>query len=245
MAARAPKENVNVFNRDAVANEGYRYTTNAPFSAQVANRRITEAVLERIGARVRTVLDVGCGDGTYTAELKAALPQVRFVGLDAAAKAVEGAAVNHPSCEFLVGDACDYSTWPQERFDLAIARGVLHHLPDAKLALKNLVRAADEVLVVEPNGNNPVLKVIEVVSPYHREHEEQSFSSRALRAWAEAAGGQVMSFDYIGFIPYFFPTAPARAIYAVQPWLERVPVVRQVLSGQIVMRVTSPGRAAR
>lgn len=235
----AEKQNVNVFNRDAASNDGYQYTTNAPFSSMAANRRLTIATVERIGPAVKTVLDLGCGDGTYTAELKSKFPAVRFVGIDAAAAAIAGANRKHPEVDFRVADALRYETYPQERFDLAIVRGVLHHLPDPRQALKNLMRSADEVLVIEPNGNNPILKVIEIVSPYHREHEEQSFSSSALRRWAEEAGGEVLSLDYVGFIPYFFPTVPAKVIYRAQPTLERVPLVRQVLSAQIVMRVQS------
>ena len=232
------KQNVNAFNRDATSNDGYQYTTNAPYSSIVANRRLTDATIAQLG-HAKTVLDLGCGDGTYTADLKRAFPAVRFVGIDAAAAAIEGAARKYPDIEFRVADALKYETFPQERFDLAVARGVLHHLPDARVALRNLMRSADEVLVIEPNGNNPILKVIERVSPYHREHEEQSFSSMALRRWAEEAGGVVESLDYVGFIPFFFPTTPAKVIYRAQALLERVPLVRQVFSGQIVMRVRS------
>ena len=237
------KQNVNAFNRDASSNDGYRYTTNAPFSSVVANQRLTDATVERIDPSVKTVLDLGCGDGTYTAELKAAFPAVRFVGVDAAEQAIEGAKRKYPQVEFRVADALRLETFPDERFDLAIARGVLHHLPDAQMAMRNLMRCAHEVLVIEPNGNNPILKVIEAVSPYHREHEEQSFSSASLRRWAEAAGGQVLSLDYVGFIPFFFPTVPAKVIHRAQPALERVPGLRNVFSGQIVMRVRS--RVAR
>lgn len=236
---KAAKQNVSAFNRDAASNAGYQYTTNAPFSSVVANKRLTDATIEHIGPQVRTVLDLGCGDGTYTAELKRAFPAVRFVGVDAAAVAIEGASKRYPDVEFRVADALRPETLPPERFDLAIARGVLHHLPDASAALHNLMRAAGEVLIIEPNGNNPVLKVIELVSPYHREHEEQSFSSATLRRWCERAGGEVRSVDYVGFIPFFFPTAPAKLIYRFQPALEQVPFVREVLSGQIVMRVRS------
>jgi ubiquinone/menaquinone biosynthesis C-methylase UbiE len=234
-----PKQNVNAFNRDAESNDGYQYTTNAPYSSKVANQRMTDATVECIGPHVKTILDLGCGDGAYTASLKKLFPQIRFVGVDAAAKAIAGAQAKYPDVDFKVANALDYSTFPQERFDLAIARGVLHHVPDAKVALQNLMRCADEVLIIEPNGNNPVLKVIEVVSPYHREHEEQSFSARALTAWTKSAGGEVVSLSYVGFVPFFFPTLPAKVIHGLQPMLEKVPVVREVLSAQIVMRVRS------
>jgi hypothetical protein len=95
------------------------------------------------------------------------------------------------------------------------------------------------VLSIEPNGNNPILKLIEKLSPYHREHEEQSFSARALRRWSKDAGGEILSLEYVGFIPFFFPTLPAKVIHRVQPGLEQVPLLRDVVSGQIVLHLRS------
>lgn len=240
----APKNNVNVFNADVADNAGYRYTTHASFSSVVANERLTRATVERIAPGVRSVLDLGCGDGTYTAELKQSFPAVRFTGIDAAEAAIKAARVRFPAVDFQVADATRFETFPRDHFDLAIARGVLHHLPDPEAAVANLLRSADEVLIIEPNGNNPLLKVIERASAYHRAHEERSFTARKLRRWCEAAGGQVVSLDYVGFIPFFFPTLPAKLIYQVQPALERVPGLRDVFAGQIVIRArakTAPG----
>ena len=39
------------------------------------------------------------------------------------------------------------------------------------------------MFVIEPNGYNPVLKVLEKVSRYHIEHEERSFFPATLHAW--------------------------------------------------------------
>jgi len=229
------KKNVEVFNADVGENAGYRYTTNASYSSIVANERMSRAVLAGIGHDVRSVLDLGCGDGAYTAEILAARPSLRIVGIDAAAAAIDLASRLRPGIEFCTADAHELETWPDEQFDLAIARGVLHHVADPERAIVNLVRAAKRVLILEPNGNNPVLKLIEKISPYHREHEERSFTAPALRRWARRAGARVVSTNYIGFVPFFFPTGPARAIHAVQPFFERVPGVRSLFSAQIVM----------
>lgn len=37
---------------------------------------------------------------------------------------------------------------------------------------------ADAMLIIEPNGTNPVLKIIGKASKYHREHGERSFQSK-------------------------------------------------------------------
>lgn len=229
------KTNVQAFNQDVLDQGGYQYSLGQSYSTTVANERLTAATLKRIGPGIRKVLDLGCGDGAYTGALAAALPHVHFVGIDAAQEAITTAKRRYPSVDFRVGDAHVLSTLPRERFDLAIARGVLHHLSEPQKAIQNLLALADEVLIIEPNGNNPILKVIEKVSPYHREHEEQSFSSLRLKRWCRKNGGEIKELDYVGFVPFFFPTIPARIIHAAQPLLEKIPLVRHFLSGQIVI----------
>lgn len=234
------KRNVDVFNSDVRSNAGYRYTTDASYSAVVANARITEATLAHVAPDVRTMLDLGCGDGTYTAEILGARPSLRIVGVDAAAAAIDIARRRESRIEFRTGDALDPSLFPHHAFDLAVARGVLHHLSDPAAAIRNLVRWASRVLIIEPNGNNPILKVIEKVSRYHREHEERSFSEWRLRRWCNDAGARVESVSYIGFVPFYFPTAGAKLIHSMQPALERVPMLPNLFGAQIVLMLESP-----
>ncbi|MEZ4901482.1 MAG: hypothetical protein R2822_06830 [Spirosomataceae bacterium] len=62
---------------------------------------------------------------------------------------------------------------------------------------------------MEPNGNNPILKLIEKTSKYHIEHEEQSFIEFSLKKWIKNAGGKVTNWSYVGYVPFFFPDGPA------------------------------------
>src|SRR5262249_18429935 len=119
-----PREkNVAAFNRDVAAEGSYAYTERGGYSSQVANRRLTEAVLAMTELRGRTVLDVGCGDGTYTFELAEERPTV-VLGIDAAEVAVERARVRAKdlgldNVEFAVGDACELEKLGR-RFDVAV-----------------------------------------------------------------------------------------------------------------------------
>ena len=132
------------------------------------------------------------------------------------------------------------ATFPDATFDLAIARGVLHHLSDPAKAIRNLTCCASRVLIIEPNGNNPLLKVIEKVSRYHREHEEKSYTARRIRRWCDQACASVESLSYIGFVPFYFPAAGARLIHAMQPTLEHLPLLPNLLAAQIVIVLESP-----
>ncbi len=182
VADESLKDNVRRFNDDVRENSGYRYTTGSRFSARVANQRLTEAVANLIDRDAESILDVGCGDGVYTAELQRLFPAIKFTGLDAAEAAVSMARIQYPAVNFITGNALDPLSLPRADFTMAILRGVLHHTSDPESAIRNVARIARSLIIVEPNGRNPVLKIIEKTSRYHIEHEEQVVSASRPRA---------------------------------------------------------------
>lgn len=231
------KKNVSEFNSDVLANEGYRYTSNAPYSSVVSNKRITdetEKLLRNISG-LKTVIDIGCGDGTYTAELKQRLPNVEFTGFDPASEAIGLAQKKYPECAYIVGNVLNASTFPAKKYDVAIIRGVIHHLPTQSEAVKNAALLSNRVIIIEPNGNNPILKWIEKNSEYHVQHEEQSFSSSFLQSICTENGLKVKYLSFIGFVPFFFPEFPSKVIYFFQPLLEKVPFLGRYFGAQTVI----------
>lgn len=231
------KENVTAFNADASHNDGYLYTTNAPYSAIVANKRMSDAIIAAIPATSHRIIDLGCGDGVYTAEIATAFPQAYVVGNDPAQAAITAAQRRFPHAHFAVGNVLDMATQPTERFDVSVLRGVIHHLPHATpvSAITNARALSRRLVICEPNGNNPILKYIETHSAYHIAHQEQSFTSDTLVSWCRQAGWQSVTVHYIGFVPFFFPALPARLIHFFQPLLERIPFLNKYLSAQIVL----------
>jgi SAM-dependent methyltransferase len=229
------KRNVSEFNGDVRSNDGYLYTTNPPLSSILANRRISDSIFTLIG-HADPIIDVGCGDGVYTAEIKKAFPYRKVEGLDPAADAIAVAKKRYPDILFRVDNILNPETaGTGSSYQTAIIRGVLHHLTDQTLAIRNSFALAPRLIIVEPNGNNPILKIIEKISPYHRKHEERSFSSRTLRGFCEKAGGSVIRLGYIGFVPYFMPAPLAKILHFFQPLLEKMPLIREFFSAQIVM----------
>lgn len=230
------KQNVEAFNRNVNESGGFLYTTPTRFSSVVANQRISDEIAAFIRPDYRTLVDIGCGDGTYTQELKQRFPQLEVTGFDPAAAAVERAARQFPGIRFETLNLLDPALpVPEKKYDVGVIRGVLHHLADQQLALQNAFKLATHLIIMEPNGNNPILKVIEKTSKYHIEHEEQSFLSLQLRRWIRRAGGQVEAFRYVGYVPFFFPTLPAKIIYFFQPFLERIPILKHFFSAQFII----------
>lgn len=232
------KENVTAFNSDVAANQGYRYTNNAPFSSVVANLRPTQETLKLIDKSAKTLVDIGCGDGTYTSEIAKARPNLKITGFDPASVAIGLAKEKFPNINFEVANLLDAASMPTQQFDIAVIRGVLHHLTDPALAIENAAKIARKVIIIEPNGNNPILKVIEKTSKYHIEHEEQSFSQALLSKWCEEKNLKVESLTVIGFVPFFFPTFPAKVIYFFQPFLEKFWLLKKFFGAQIVIVAT-------
>lgn len=230
------KQNVSVFNENVNENGGFLYTTNASFSSNVANKRISDAIYRHIKPEYKTLVDIGCGDGVYTNEIKQNFPHLTVVGFDPATKAIEKAQVRFPDVSFTSQSLLDVNgPTAGKRFDVGVIRGVLHHLTDQEEAIRNAFRLTDNIIIMEPNGNNPILKLIEKTSKYHIEHEEQSFLSPTLKKWIRNAGGEVTAFDYVGYVPFFFPTGPAKVIYAMQPFLEKIPVLKHIFSAQFII----------
>ena len=207
------------FDRDVELNEGYRYTTNAPLSSRLANDRLTDATLDLVPLAGRSLVDVGCGDGTYTADLARRGGPSQVVGVDPSPRAVEVASRRHPELRFEVGDA-GWLESTAERFDVAVARGVLHHADDPPRLVRGIGRVAEIVVVIEPNGWNPVLKVIERGSAYHRAHGERSWRSSVIDGWLREAGFRPAARTWAGLVPFFCPAPAARLLKALEPLVE-------------------------
>ena len=238
------KKNVDVFNNVAVSNQGYKYTSNAAYSSIVANERMTRATLENLDGGVKSLIDIGCGDGTYTAEIKKAFPKMKIAGTDPAEKALMLAKKKYGNIKFFVSNILDRKTFASKvsGYDVAVLRGVLHHLNDPELAIRNSMSLAERLIIIEPNGNNPVSKLIEKISKYHIKHEERSFTSGTLRKFCEAAGAKVDKMYKIDYVPMFFQETFSRIMVFIQPFLEKVPVVNFFFTAQTVVVCTRRGK---
>jgi 2-polyprenyl-3-methyl-5-hydroxy-6-metoxy-1,4-benzoquinol methylase len=223
------ERNVAQFDADVRANAGYLYTTNAKKSSVLANQRLTDVTRMMVDLRGKRVIDVGCGDGTYTDELFTSCAPAEMLGVDASAEAVEAAnrRFGRPGLRF---DACSVYDLPYEpgSFDVAVVRGLLHHLDDAPRALARIGTLARQVFLIEPNGYNPTLKLIERFSRYHREHGEKSYAPSLLRRWIRELGGTIEREHYAGLVPFFCPDWMATGLKAIEPAIEAMPAARQL-----------------
>jgi SAM-dependent methyltransferase len=231
------KKNVKTFENDVKKNKGYEYNTNEAYSSFVANERLNKAIFKYLIPEYRTMVDIGCGDGAATDIIRKKCKNLKIVALDPAKEAIRLAQKKYPHIKFFASSILDEKSARSRagKYDVALYRGVLHHVSDPVLAIKNGLKMSDNLIIIEPNGNNPILKQLERKSKYHIEHEEKSFSTEELKGFCVNAGGEILKKEYIGFIPFFFPEIPARIIHFFQPLLELIPFVIYFFTGQIVL----------
>jgi 2-polyprenyl-3-methyl-5-hydroxy-6-metoxy-1,4-benzoquinol methylase len=234
------KENVNRFNDDVRNNGSYAYTASR-LSSRFANDRITEAIVGAYDFTGKAVLDLGCGDGAYTLEFPG-LGAKTVLGLDPASAAIEAAnakvrdlGLAH-AVRFQVGNIYNLDgLLAAQHFDCVVLRGVVHHLPDPAGAIKSLRNFSGTLIVLEPNGLNPIVKLLEKVSRYHREHEERSFAPRLICLWLADNGFAIVSSEMINLVPMFCPDWMAKPLRRIGPLVERLPGIRNVLCGQVLI----------
>jgi 2-polyprenyl-3-methyl-5-hydroxy-6-metoxy-1,4-benzoquinol methylase len=234
------KKNVSQFDEDVRRTGSYAYTAER-LSARLANSRFSECIAQSFDFVGKTVLDLGCGDGTYTLEFPT-LGVKEVVGVDPAAVAIGAANVKaralgvDTTVKFDVGNIYALESYlADNQFDCIVLRGVLHHLPDPARAIAGLAAFSGTIVVLEPNGNNPVLKLLEKYSRYHLEHEERSFTPALIRSWLTAAGFRVYSSKVFNLVPMFCPDWMAKMLRVIGPRIERLPLLRNIACGQSII----------
>jgi SAM-dependent methyltransferase len=154
-------------------------------------------LLPRLGPGL-SLLDVGCGPGTLTADLAARVAPGRVVGVDVSEGVVAEAATLGADVEFVAGDFRD-PTLALGAFDVVHAHQVLQHLRDPVGALRDMagltrpgglvaVRDSDYPAMAWAPANPRLDRWLEVYLAVTRRNGAEAAAGRFLPAWARAAG---------------------------------------------------------
>jgi len=142
----------------------FRWQTTGPFFAA------TEADLVRRAGGPGRLLEVGSGEGGNLFHLGPRSDGT--VGLDYVANKVAFASCALPWARFVCADALHLPFRPGA-FDRVFCRDLLHHLePDATQGavgeLFRVCRPGGRVILIEPNGRNPIIGAFALVTPAER-----------------------------------------------------------------------------
>ena len=226
------EKNIDNFDHDARELSGYVYTGKDKLSSVISNEHITDVILSLMSFRGKDVIDIGCGDGTYTIDIMRLGKPRSILGFDPSSEAIKVARRKTrglKKIKFATANIYTYST--TKKFDIAVVRGVLHHLYQPEKEIRQIRKLARKVIIAEPNGYNPVLKVIEKTSRYHREHEEKSYLPYALDYWIKKNGGTIKRKRFAGIVPFFCPDWLAHLLRSVENFVEHTPILNWLLCG--------------
>ncbi|MGO9471742.1 MAG: class I SAM-dependent methyltransferase [Isosphaeraceae bacterium] len=230
------------FERDAANYEGYVYTTNPSLSSRMASLRHSDAIHDALDFRGKSVIDIGCGDGTYSIELFDRGRPSSIYALDPAAKAIAIARRKTGGRNITFEAASAYEIpRDDDTFDIAHLRGVLHHMDRPYDAIREAFRVATTIILLEPNGYNMGLKLIERASRYHRDHGEKSYPPVRLDRWVERLGGTVTRRNWVCLVPYFCPDWLARSMKRAEPIVESIPLFNRLGCSTYIMLATRRG----
>lgn len=232
------------FDHDVEAMGSYVYTRGTQLSNTLGMERQSRAIYKAASFAGANVIDIGCGDGAATISLYDDCAPDRITAIDPAVKAIAAAesARKTRNIDFAALSAYDLP-YDDDTFDIAHMRGVLHHMDRPERAIAEAARVARTVVVLEPNGYNPMLKIIEKTSRYHIEHGEQSYAPSTGDGWLRQAGLVVTKREFCGLVPYFCSDGLAGLLRQCEPWVERAPVLRTIACGTYVSVGVRPARA--
>jgi ubiquinone/menaquinone biosynthesis C-methylase UbiE len=146
--------------------EHFRWQTQNPLMA-----RTERELLEGFPIATGAVLEVGCGEGGNLVNLlSGTAPAGTVVGLDLFKQKVFFARANVPRARFVCGDAMALP-FRDHTFDAVLCRDVLHHLSVREPALQELRRVCKpggSVWILEPNGDNPLMRLLALLRPHER-----------------------------------------------------------------------------
>ena len=130
----------------------YRHSQHAVNSPALLERKAALAISVAeyyLGRRVRNVLDVGCGEGTWRAPLKKLRPRIDYLGIDSSEYAIAryGRARNLRLVGF--GQLADLRFG--DDYDLIVCSDVIHYVPTPQLrrGLRGIVEMLDGVAFLE------------------------------------------------------------------------------------------------
>ncbi|MGW0862950.1 class I SAM-dependent methyltransferase [Streptomyces sp. NPDC002611] len=225
--------------RDFYENPAVPVASGTPRSLRQA--RMLARALGPAGDRPRTVLDIGCGDGTAAATAAPLLPGHRVIGVDWSQDALRRARTRIPYAVRgeLTGGGLPFAS---ESADAVLFSEVIEHLvdPDAALdEIRRILRPGGHLMLSTPNlaawynralllaGVQPVFSEVSLRGIHGRPGKEvvghlRLYTARALREFVAASGFTVVGLEGAPFHGVPRPLRPLDRLACARPRLASI-----------------------
>jgi SAM-dependent methyltransferase len=210
-----------------------------------AGRLRWERRVQMLGAHLRpgmTILEVGCGTGSFTRELARSGAEV--VAIDVSPELLEIARANcsAPNVQYQIQNAYALS-YSQGVFDSVVGSSVLHHL-EIEAAIRDMYRVlkpGGTIYFTEPNMLNPQIAIQKNIPWIKRKlgdsPDETAFFRWPLRRRLERTGYHDVRIDPFDFLHPKTPVALIDRVKALGRFLENVPGISE-FAGSLYIRAT-------
>ncbi|MFI5348717.1 MAG: class I SAM-dependent methyltransferase [Elusimicrobiota bacterium] len=187
------------------------------------------------------VLEVGCGSGTFTADISQAFDDL--VSIDVSDVLLEAARAKCPKVRFEKADI-HRTGFADGSFDLVVGCSVLHHL-DWDLALREimrLLRPGGQIRFSEPNLLNPQI-FVQKKWPWLKRRlgdspDESAFTPGQIRASLERSGFQDIVAEPFEFLHPQIPASLIDGVIRAEAWLQSTPL--RSIAGSIKILARKP-----
>jgi SAM-dependent methyltransferase len=152
----------------------------------VVNNRahLISLIMKNLNNNSKTVLDLGSGEGTYSAQFLQVFPQCSLlVGIDISRENINQAKKkqNRKKTEFIIADGQNLP-FKNLSFGAAICKDILHHADDPSQVLKELIRVSKDSVVIEANKRNIIMLLHEKYGHHHLTRQHLAFLAKSCDA---------------------------------------------------------------
>lgn len=172
--------------------------------------------------RESTILDLGCGDGAYSNMILSQYYN-EIDGYDYAIDAIKTANDNapHENIRFYQADIVHLDYENLRVYDGGYLWGILHHVKEsAEDILNKLSYKVKYLVVLEPNGDNIIRKMVERTRAYRRAGED-SFKKTELDKMFRNAGYDIRTHQEFSIFPNFTPKFVFNLLKEFEPYVEK------------------------
>ena len=230
------KKNVDKYNIDVQETGKYLYNNEKLLAHYFHLNIFIDTITKMYDFNNKEILEIGCGDGIYTLELAKNIKSLKIVatepseeGIISAKKTQEELKINN-----VIFDTLNvYDLKLDKKFDAILFNVVLHHLSDPEKAINMVSNSTNTIIIVEPNGYSPALKILEKFSKYHIEHEERSFFLYTIKKWLKNNSFLIKEYKFRAILPMFCPNWLARLLYVINPIFQSIPLLNRLSCGKV------------